>query len=88
MIFGLKAMARLIWKIGVQASCRREFWKLAGVLLRAGHRDQAVYAGAMGHHFIRFRNDILEGRVRLSMFSHREGQAQTALSPAALPKAA
>lgn len=72
--YGLKAMGRVLWKIGVRSAYRREFWKLAWVLLKNGHMDQLVYAGAMGHHFIQFRNDILAGRVRLSTFSHREGE--------------
>jgi hypothetical protein len=71
--FGLRSMGRVLWKIGARSEYRREFWRLGGELLKRGPLDQLVYAGATGHHFIQFRDDILQGRVRLSTFSHREG---------------
>jgi radical SAM superfamily enzyme YgiQ (UPF0313 family) len=80
--FGLRSMGRVLWKLGTRGDYRMEFWKLALELFKTGSLDHLVYAGAMGHHFIQFREDILHGRVRLSTFSHREGEHAPSLAAA------
>jgi radical SAM superfamily enzyme YgiQ (UPF0313 family) len=70
---GLRAMGRVAWDIGVRGNYRRKFWDVATEMTRGGNFEHLVYMGAMGHHFIRYREDILAGRIRASTFSHREG---------------
>jgi radical SAM superfamily enzyme YgiQ (UPF0313 family) len=71
--FGIKAMGRVAWGIGARASYRRKFWQIGAELLRDGHPDHLLYVGAMGHHLMRYREDVLSGRIAESTFSHREG---------------
>lgn len=77
---GLMSTAKVLWKIGAQAEYRGDFWRLARDLVKTRGIDQLVYSGALGHHFIQFRDDILQGRVRLSTFSHREGEHRDAVA--------
>ena len=76
--FGARALGRVLWREGVQASYRGEFWKLARNVMADGRPDHLVYIGAMGHHLIRYREDVLAGRIAESTFSHREGEMAVA----------
>jgi hopanoid C-2 methylase len=71
---GMRVMSRMMWKLGVRSRYKRVFWKLAVELIRAGKIDHLLYIGSMGHHLIRYREDVLAGRVRASTFSHRPGE--------------
>jgi radical SAM superfamily enzyme YgiQ (UPF0313 family) len=74
---GLRAMGRVCWDIGMRGDYRGRFWRIAFDLAREGHLEHLVYMGAMGHHFIRYRDDILAGRIHSSTFSHKEGRLAT-----------
>lgn len=70
---GLRAMGRVAWELGARSNYRRKFWNVAWEMTREGQLEHLVYMGAMGHHFIRYREDILSGSIPSSTFSHREG---------------
>ena len=71
--FGATALSRVLWRIGARSNHKREFWKIARELTQEGRIDHLLYIGAMGHHFTRYREDVLAGRIAESTFSHREG---------------
>lgn len=71
--FGIKAMSRVAMGIGMKSSYRRKFWQIGYELIRDGRPDHLLYVGAMGHHLMSYRDDVMTGRIAESTFSHREG---------------
>lgn len=60
-VFGLRTLSRVLWKVGWRADFGREFRKLAKPLLRAGRIEDVIHIGLVGHHLIRFARDALQG---------------------------
>lgn len=72
------AMGRLMFGLGLASDYKRDFWKTALPLMATGQVDSLIYVGAMAHHFMRYRDDVLSGRVRASNF-HHEGIREQAM---------
>ena len=71
--FGARALGNVAWGVGVRSNYKRQFWRMAAELTAAGRIDHALYIGAMAHHFVKYREDVLSGRIAESTFSHRPG---------------
>lgn len=70
---GVGAILSIFVRMGLLAPYRRAFLSLAVELLLSGKIELLVHAGAMGYHFIRFRDEALEGRVHASLHTELGG---------------
>lgn len=68
-VLGLRALARVLWQVGVRADYRRPFWRTVRPLLRAGRIDQVVHVGFVGHHLIRFVRACEAGHTEASFYA-------------------
>ncbi len=68
---GVYALANVFWRLGLRASYKRTFWKLAIDLLRVGRVDTLVYVGAMGHHLLQYAEDVRRGEVKACFYTEQ-----------------
>lgn len=66
---GGHCLATIFWTCGVRSNYKREFWKLAWELLRAGRVDYLILIASVSHHLIRFGEDVLAGRAEPSIYT-------------------
>ncbi len=55
--YGMQAIARTMWHVGMRADWRREFWQIAGPLMKQGRIDEVMHIAIVGHHLIRFARE-------------------------------
>lgn len=58
---GLLAILATVYRLGIEAPYRGEFWWLALKLLGRGDLESLIHFAAMGYHMIRYRDDVLAG---------------------------
>ena len=61
---GLYALAAITYRLGVVAPYRRHFWDFAKALLQRGQVESLVNMAAVAYHMIRYRDEVLSGRVQ------------------------
>ena len=66
---GMRIMANLLLRVGVLADYRREFWRMALPLLRAGRIEDLIHVGLVAHHLITFARDAAAGAQNASFYS-------------------
>ncbi len=85
---GLFAIATMIKELGVRAHYRREFWKLALDLARAGYVEHLLYVAPMAYHLTRFRDEVRAGEVNPCIHAETpfgEALGQPPRKPRSLP---
>ena len=67
--FGVQAIARTLWHVGVCGTWRREFWKIAGPLLKQGRIDEVMHIAVVGHHLIRFARESQKDKAEAAFYA-------------------
>ncbi len=67
--FGLQAMARTLWHVGVRGTWRKEFWKIAGPLLKQKRVDEVMHIAVVGHHLIRFARESQKDHAEAAFYA-------------------
>ena len=65
------ALGNIFWRLGVRGTYRGAFWKMARDLLTRGHIDHFIYIAGLGHHMIKFAEDVRDGAVRACFYTER-----------------
>lgn len=68
-VFGLRILSRVLRQVGYGADYRRDFWRVAGPLLRAGRIEEVIHIGLVGHHLIRFARDAVHGEAEACFYA-------------------
>jgi hypothetical protein len=66
---GLKLLANIIWKVGVKADYRRDFWRFAWPKLKKGQIEPVIQAGLISRHLIEFARQASSGEMNASYYS-------------------
>lgn len=67
--FGMRTLARVLWQVGARADWRREFWQVAGPLLRSGRIEELIHIGLVSHHLVRFSRDAVAGNAEAAFYA-------------------
>ncbi len=68
---GFKMLFKILWKLGVIANYRREFWTYAWPRLKAGRIEEVISVGILAKHLITFSRKACAGKLNASNYSHR-----------------
>lgn len=68
---GLTYLANILLRVGVFASYRETFWKLAWPALKKGKIEQIIHVGLVGHHLIKFSRECGRGEESASFYSQK-----------------
>jgi radical SAM superfamily enzyme YgiQ (UPF0313 family) len=66
---GLRILTNIFFRVGMFSSYRRDFWKVAWPLLRAGRIEELIHIGLVGHHLITFTREALAGEQNASFYA-------------------
>ncbi len=77
---GMRILANLLVRVGVFATYRRTFWRLAGPLLRQGRIEDVIRVGLAAHHCITFA--AVAATHNASFYSPREARGRALTAPA------
>jgi radical SAM superfamily enzyme YgiQ (UPF0313 family) len=78
---GVPILARVLWRVGVRADWRREFWRVALPALRRGQVEEVVHVALVTHHMVSFAREATSGaHAEASFYSPR---VERQLEPAA-----
>ena len=64
-------LTRLIWRAGLQADYRADFWSMFWTQLRQGHVENIFQIGMVAHHLINYARDCVAGRMHASNYARR-----------------
>ena len=64
-------LARLIWRAGLQADYRAEFWSMFWTQLRQGRIENIFQIAMVAYHLINYARDCVAGRMHASNYAHR-----------------
>jgi hopanoid C-2 methylase len=64
-------LGKIFVKVGLFGDYRREFWRFAIPVLRAGRIADFIAVALVAHHMIRFARDCTEGRQNASFYADR-----------------
>jgi hypothetical protein len=67
--YGLGLLARAVWKVGVRADYRREFWDVARPLAAQGRFEEFVHLAIVAHHLIRYSREAVAGVAEASSYA-------------------
>jgi radical SAM superfamily enzyme YgiQ (UPF0313 family) len=68
---GLYSLAAIFWKIGFKTQYKAQFWKMAFELLQTGRIDLFIYIASMGHHLLRYAEEVRDGDVLACFYTER-----------------
>jgi hopanoid C-2 methylase len=66
--------ANIVWRIGVLAGYRREFWRAARHAVRHGQLESVFGMGFVAYHLIRFTGEALRGEQNASFYAAKARQ--------------
>jgi hopanoid C-2 methylase len=66
---GLTILAKILWKVGVRADYRRDFWAFAWPKLKRGQIEPVIQAGLISRHLIAFAREASSGAMNASYYS-------------------
>ncbi len=66
---GLRILARVLWRLGVRGSYRREFWAMALPLLRTGRLDRVIHIATVTHHLVTFAGQVADGTAEKCFYN-------------------
>lgn len=78
---GLRILVNLLFRVGLFADYRREFWRMAREAARNGQHDRILSAGLVSYHLIEFSREALQGRQNASFYSARPQEKRRAPRP-------
>jgi hypothetical protein len=78
--FGIQAIARTMWHVGLRSDWRREFWRVTGPMLKQGRIDDVMHIAVVGHHLIRFARDSMQGNPEASFYADPSRGAEATIS--------
>ncbi len=70
------SLGTIFYKLGLRGHYRTAFWKMAIELLREGRIDHLIYIGSMGHHLIKFAEDVRSGEVKACFYTETVPEQQ------------
>ena len=65
------SIVSVFFRLGLGASYRPAFWKMARELLRHGRLDHLIYIASMGHHLITWGQEVKDGQARAANYTER-----------------
>jgi hypothetical protein len=66
---GLRMLAAIVWKMGVLADYRADFWAFAWPRLKAGRIEETLSASVIARHLIAFARRACAGELNASHYS-------------------
>lgn len=69
MMIGFRALAKLLWLVGVRSDYRRVFWKMALPALRQLDIEDVIHIGLVSHHLISFAREAARGDQIAAFYS-------------------
>ena len=78
---GLGVMARILWRVGVRSTWRREFWRYSLPLLRRGKIEELINTVVMAHHLITFVEETRQGRYEAAFYADPSALLAPSLGP-------
>jgi hypothetical protein len=67
----LHSVLSIFFKLGLGATYRPAFWKMARELLKHGRLDHLIYIATMGHHLITWGQEVKDGKARACNYTER-----------------
>jgi hypothetical protein len=68
---GLTLFVNLLLRVGLLATYRRPFWRMAREAIRHGQVESLFTVGFVSYHLIEFSRDALRGEQNASFYSAR-----------------
>ena len=68
---GLYSMAAIFLKLGLKARYKTAFRKMAMELLASGRVDHLIYIASMGHHLLRYAEEVRDGDVLACFYTEK-----------------
>jgi hopanoid C-2 methylase len=68
---GLRLLLNLLFRVGILAQYRHEFWKLTRQARRSGQLETLLGVGLVSYHLIEFAREALRGHQNASFYSAR-----------------
>lgn len=65
---GVGIIGRILWRIGIKADWRRDFWRAAWPSLRRGQVEDVVHMALIAYHMVSFAREATSGSHRESSF--------------------
>ena len=72
----LHMLRRILVEVGIKGHYRREFWKFARPLIKAGDIERIIHVGLVAHHLIVFAREASVGHQNASFYSRKLREAQ------------
>lgn len=69
MMIGFRALAKLLWLVGLRGDYRRVFWNMALPALRELDIEDAIHIGLVSHHLIGFAREAARGDQVAAFYS-------------------
>lgn len=66
---GVRILGRLLWRVGLRADYRREFWAMALPALRRGRIEDVIHVGVVAHHLIEFSRECARGEAEKCFYA-------------------
>ncbi len=64
-------LTRLVWRAGLKADYRTEFWSMFWIQLRQGRIENIFQIAMVAHHLINYARDCVSGRTHASNYAKR-----------------
>lgn len=64
-------LGRLIWRVGIRADYRSEFWSMVWTQLCRGCIENIFQIALVAYHLVNYARDCVAGRTQASNYSHR-----------------
>ncbi|WP_298351788.1 B12-binding domain-containing radical SAM protein [Rhodoblastus sp.] len=68
---GFRMLFKILWKLGVIADYRREFWNYAQPRLKAGRIEDVISVGILAKQLITFSRKACAGKLNASNYAHK-----------------
>lgn len=64
-------LSRIVWRVGICADYRAEFWKMAWTQIRRGNIENVFQVAMVAHHLITYARYCVRGEMQASNYSAR-----------------
>jgi radical SAM superfamily enzyme YgiQ (UPF0313 family) len=71
MHIAVHSVVSIFVKLGLGATYKPAFWKMALELLKHGRLDHLIYIATMGHHLITYGDEVRQGKARACNYTER-----------------
>jgi radical SAM superfamily enzyme YgiQ (UPF0313 family) len=66
---GIRVLARVLWRLGVRADYRADFWAMALPLVRQGKIEEMVHIAIVTHHLVTFAREVAAGTAEKCFYN-------------------